>query len=271
MAETRKFLLAPWTAQFALPARYKSAYGGRGSGKTWSFAHLLIWRIDQRPTRVACGREFQSSITVSAKPALERAIYNLGLSKDFTIYDHTIRHRNGSLIFFKGMERNREEIRGWEGVDIVWIEEAQRLSDATARVLIPTIRKPGSELWFSWNPANRSDWVWRRFIVSPDEKDVVQKVNYDLNPAFPDEAEEERQRDLRDDPELYRHIWLGEPNDDGAERQILPYSTILSCVEAFEKGLHLQDGGSFAGQEYREAGLDIADRGVDYNALTIRN
>ena len=131
---TSQVHLPKWAAPFAEPRRWKTAYGGRGSSKTWSVAHLLVAQAAAQRLRVACLREFQSSIKVSAKPALEIAIHRMGLADYFDIQTQAIVGQNGSLFFFRGMERNREEIRGWEDVDRVWTEEAQRLSYATARV-----------------------------------------------------------------------------------------------------------------------------------------
>ena len=270
----RVVALPEWARPFAAHRRYKSARGGRASGKTWTFARLIAARAANEPIRVACGREFQSSIKVSAKPALEIAIRQLGLSDRFVVQEQTIRGRNGSFFFFRGLERNRDEIRGWEDVDLVWVEEAQRLSEESARVLIPTIRKPGSELWFSWNPKYRSDWAWRRFVLSgrPDDLSVV--VNYNDNGYrrrrdgewvswLPPEADDERRYDRRFNPDLYAHIWEGHPDDTGAERKLLPYAMLSDCVEAYGKYAEQATG-------MTEVGLDVADTGVDMNAVVVR-
>ena len=255
-----------WSSTFALPAPYKSAYGGRASGKTTAFARLLAAQAYQEPLNIMCCREFQSSIDASAKAALEKAIFDLGLSGAFRILTHEIRGLNGSRFRFRGVERGREEIRGWEGVDRVWVEEAQRLTEATATVLVPTVtRKPGCEVWFSWNPVARSDWVWQRFVVSPRESDVVRMVNWRDNPWFPAGSVEEREQCLRETPELYDHIWEGKPDDAGATR-VLPYSLLELCVEA---GKRAEWTARFEG-EYVEIGLDVADTGDNFNALAIR-
>ena len=181
----------------------------------------------------------------------------------YTSYEYSIRGQNGSFFGFTGVERTREEIRGWEDIDIVWFEEAQRMSEATARILYPTIRKPGSEIWVSWNPKERTDFVWRRFILNPRPTDVIQKVNWHDNPWFPKEANDERVADQKDNPELYAHIWEGEPDDSGAERKILPYKMLDDCVDAFKKGL-------WGGNGIIDAGLDVADSGDNWNALVAR-
>ena len=255
-----------WARRFLAPADYKTAYGGRGSGKTWTFAHLIITKCAQQRTRVVVCREFGSTIDVTAKMALEVAIERLGLESEFEVFRNRIVNKyNGSLITFMGIERNRENLRGLEDVDIVWIEEAQSVTDGVALVLIPTIRKEGSEIWLSWNPAYRSDWVWRRFIQNPRPTDIVQKVNWDSNKWFPARADRERLDDQKNNPELYLHVWEGEPDDEGAERKVLPYRMLLECVLAVREGLVPK---RITG--LMEAGLDVADTGAHYNALVGR-
>lgn len=255
--------LPSWGKQFAKPARHKCAYGGRGSGKTWTIAHLLIARAAKEQLRVVCCRELASSIQSSSKLALEVAISRLGLSHFFKSYAYTIRGANGSLFRFTGVERTIDSIRGWEDVDVVWFEEAQNMSDATARVLYPTIRKPGSEVWVSWNPINRSDYVWRRFILNPRDGDIICKINWHDNPWFPKEADDERRADKKDNPEMYAHIWEGEPDDEGAERKVLPFAMLNDCLDAFEK--HGKNLGGLI-----DIGLDVADAGDNWNALVVR-
>ena len=216
--------------------------------------------------RLACVRAVQRSISVSAKPAIEKAIYDTGLHEHFKINAHDVHCSNGGYMFFRGTEQNREEIRGWEDVDVVWYEEAQRMSVETANVLIPTIRKPGSQIWSSWNPQERTDWVWDRFEVNPDPRtDVHARVNWFDNPWFPAEAEQERLRCLQNEPELYPNIWEGQPDDGASIRKVLPYSLLLDCCEAFDQGLHKGIPRSIV-----DAGLDVADGGNNKNALVLR-
>ena len=261
-----KVHLPKWARRFLKPADYKTAYGGRGSGKTWTFAHLIVARCAEKTTRVVVCREFGSSIDQTAKAALETAIERLGLSGEFEVYrNRIVNPHNGSLITFMGLERNRENIRGLEAVDIVWIEEAQSVTDGVALVLIPTIRKEGAEIWLSWNPAYRSDWVWRRFIIDARADDIVQKVNWNDNPWFPPRAARERREDQKNNPELYNHVWEGEPDDETAERKVLPYRLLAECVLAFREGLVPK---KITG--LMEAGLDVADTGTHFNALVGR-
>ena len=202
--------LPAWAKPLTRPARYKVLYGGRGSGKTWTTATLLVLRAAERPLRVACVREYQKSIHESAKRTIEDSIGRMGLGAHFEVQRDYIRGRHGSLFFFRGMSTSTEEaIRGWEAVDAVWVEEAQRMSQRSREILYPTIRKPGSELWFTFNPRYRSDPVWRDFCASSGrlENAVVLKVNHADNPWFPAELEAERLICQRDEPDRYAHIW----------------------------------------------------------------
>lgn len=252
--------LPRWAIPFTAPATYKCAFGGRASSKTWTVAHILAASAAQKKMRGMCCRAFGTSIKASAKLALEAAIVHLGLSSHYSVYEYSIRGANGSYFGFTGLERNREEIRGWEDLDFVWIEEAQAMTESTARILIPTIRKPGHEFWFTWNPKERTDWVWRRFIVNPRPGDVIAKVNWRDNPWFPAETNEERLYDMRTNPDMYAHIWEGEPDDQGGEKKVLPFYLLEKCIEAYRQG-------KWSGQGIKEIGLDIADSGENFNAL----
>ena len=248
------------------PARCKAAYGGRGSSKTYTVATVLVVMAAERCIRVACAREFQTSIQQSAKRAIESAIHRAGLTDIFDIQKNAIVCKTtGSLFFFVGFERNRESMRGWEDIDIVWIEEAQRLTKESHIVMHPSVRKPGSELWFTFNPYQRSDPVWQDFCSAhPRDDAMIVKVNYYDNPWFPDELEKERLICMEREPELYAHIWLGETLDDGSIRKVLSFALAELCVDA-----HKKLGWSYDGQR-RHVGLDVADTGPDKNCAAIR-
>ncbi|WP_245256520.1 PBSX family phage terminase large subunit [Bartonella tamiae] len=142
------------------PSRYKGAYGGRGSGKSHHFAEKTLAAALIAPMRIVCIREVQKSIRESVKRLLEDKIKQLGLGAHFDILDQQIRGKNGSLIIFQGMQdHTAESIKSLEGYDIAWVEEAQSLSARSLRLLRPTLRKEGSEIWFTWNPTNADDAV----------------------------------------------------------------------------------------------------------------
>lgn len=198
---------------FERDARYKVAYGGRGSGKSWSLARGLLLKAMQSPKRILCAREIQRSIKDSVHRLLSDQIEEMGLGGAFQITDTEIRGYNGSLILFSGLQGHTvESIKSYEGVDIVWIEEAQTISKKSMQILTPTIRKPGSEIWLSLNPRIDTDYIWLEYVLNPPENSVVIEVNYPDNPYFPEVLEQERQHaELSMSKEDYENIWLGKP------------------------------------------------------------
>ena len=193
------------------PKRYKAAYGGRGGAKSHFFAEQIILRCFSRKTRVACIREVQATIKDSVRQLLIDKIDKLGLGDHFDCLESEIRGKNGSLIVFKGMQSyNAHNIKSLEDFDIAWVEEAQTLSATSLRLLRPTIRKNGSELWFSWNPRYDSDAVDKFFRGGRKRDDaVVIPVNWYDNPWFPDILKTEMEQDYQDDPEMAEHVWGG--------------------------------------------------------------
>lgn len=194
------------------PHRYKIFHGGRGGGKSWAFADAFITRSLEGTFRFLCARELQVSIADSVHKLLSDRIWARGLEDFFQITATSIRSATGSEFIFKGLRNNVTEIKSLEGVDYVWVEEAQKVRRQSWEILIPTIRKDGSEIWLSMNPDLETDDTYQRFIVSPPHDAVVVKVTYRDNPWFSRTLEEERayaERTLaRED---YEHIWEGEP------------------------------------------------------------
>ena len=256
-----------WSECLLRPSRFKVIYGGRGSGKTWQVARALVLKAAQEPLRIACTREFQNSIDESAKKILELTIHQAKLDHLFTIQRSLIIGRNGSHFFFHGMEGSTEAIKGWESVDIVWVEEAQRMSESSHEILVPTIRKPGSEIWFTLNPKNRMDVVYRRYIAAnPRQSTIRCKINYDSNPFLPDELRDEALACKLDEPQRFPHVWLGEPDDDSEIKKVLPFALIQTCVDAHNECKVEQS--ALTGAPHM--GLDLADAGADKNAIVIR-
>ena len=250
---------------------------------SWAIAMALILIALERPVRVACVREVQKSIAESSKATIEKSIERMGLRAHFRIQKDAIHGINGSYFFFRGLSTVTEEsIRGWEAVDIVWVEEAHRMSKRSREILYPTIRKSGSEIWFSFNPRYRNDPVWQDFCSSKSrvENAFVIKVNYKDNSYFPPELESERALCYANERDRYAHIWLGDPDDEGETRKVLPYRLISQCIGALRDGkleLEKHDGtkilldvttAPFQGRY--DGGLDIADLGADKNALVFR-
>ena len=137
-------------------------------------------------------------------------IERLGLQGHYEIVEHTIRGRNGSEFIFEGLRHNVTKIKSMEAVDIAWIEEADRVSDESWQVLIPTIRKPGSEIWVTFNPQLRTDATYQRFVENPPDNALVQKVSWRDNPWFPDELVSELEHLKQLDYDEYLHVWEGE-------------------------------------------------------------
>lgn len=192
------------------PHRYKVYYGGRGSGKSWAFARALLIQSAQRPLRILCAREVQKSIKDSVHKLLCDQIQALGLGAFFEVTETAIRGRNGSEFAFAGLSSHTvESVKSFEGIDIVWIEEGQTVSKKSWDILIPTIRKDGSEIWISFNPALDTDETYQRFVQSPPQNSVVRKVNYHDNPWFPQVLEMERIQCMERNPKDYANIWEG--------------------------------------------------------------
>ncbi len=195
------------------PMRYKVLHGGRGGGKSWAVAATLLVMAADRPMRVLCAREVQKSMRDSVHRLLKDTIERLGLSVFFEVLDTEIRGANGSLFVFTGLQAHTvDSIKSFEGVDVVWIEEAHSVSKRSWDVLIPTIRKEGSEIWMTLNPDMDTDETYRRFIETPSPDTWVCQVNWWDNPWFPDVLEQERQKAKRSQSaEDYGHIWEGKP------------------------------------------------------------
>jgi len=203
------------------PARYKGAFGGRGSAKSHTFAEMLLERcLMHLGTRWACVREYQRTLQESVKRLLDDKIraYNLGYA--FRSLNTHIETPGGGVIIFQGMQaHNAESIKSLEGYDGAWVEEAQVLSQRSLDLLRPTIRKPGSEIWFTWNPRTTQDPV-DLFLrgrkgdafqseVKPPTGAIVVQANWQHNPWFPEVLADEMEWDRRNDPHKYAHVWLG--------------------------------------------------------------
>jgi len=193
------------------PARYKGAHGGRGSGKSHFFGEMLIEDCIREPISAVCLREVQKSLKFSVKRLLEAKIESMNAGLYFEVQNEQIKTRNGGVIIFQGMQdHTADSIKSLEGFKRAWVEEAQSLSQRSLDLLRPTIRAPGSEIWFSWNPRFATDPVDQllRGETLPPNATVVE-ANFMDNPWCPQELLEEMAFDRARDPEKYAHIWLG--------------------------------------------------------------
>lgn len=193
------------------PRRYKVMHGGRGGGKSWSVAAVLLVMAAQRPLRILCAREIQKSIKQSVHQLLQDQIVRLGLSAFFEVLETEIRGANGSQFLFAGLQSHTvDSIKSFEGCDIVWVEEAHGVSKTSWDVLTPTIRKPDSEIWLTLNPDMATDETYVRFISSASPDTWVCQINWQDNPWFPDVLDLERRKAQRSMlKEDYEHIWEG--------------------------------------------------------------
>ena len=225
--QTPRVFAPLWTRQ----ARFKGAYGGRGSAKSNDRAQAVIVRMMTQPgTRIVCVREVQNSIKDSVKQLLEDWIGRLEVGNQFTVMRDEIRGPGGSLCIFRGMnDQNNDTIKSLEGYDIAWWEEAQTASERSLRLLRPTLRKPGSELWFTWNPRYRTDPVDVLLRSNAPDSAVVVQANFSDNPYFPDVLELERKID--EGTENYAHTWLGDYERVG-DNQFIPAGIVRDAMRA---------------------------------------
>lgn len=192
------------------PSRYKVAYGGRGGAKSWGFARALLIQAWEQPLRVLCAREFQSSIQDSVHLLLSDQVKALDMGMTYEVQKASIRNRvNGSVFGFEGLRHNVEGIKSYEGVDRVWVEEAKNVSKASWDILIPTVRKEGSEIWITFNPELDTDETYKRFVLSPPKSAMVRKMNWSDNPWFPEVLRLEKEALREKDHDAYLNIWEG--------------------------------------------------------------
>lgn len=199
-------------------SRYRILYGGRGGSKSWGISRALLIKGVQKQIRVLCAREFQTSIKDSVHKLLCDQISELGLDAHYEITQATIRGINGTEFIFAGIKNNINGLKSIEGIDICWVEEANNVSAHSWSVLIPTIRKENSEIWVSFNPELPTDETYKRFVLNPPENAVVEKINWNDNPYFPEVLDLERKTLQARDIEAYNNVWEGIPRQtiDGA-------------------------------------------------------
>jgi len=209
---TLRIETAPVFAPLLQPVRYKGAHGGRGSGKSWFFAEMMIESHIMDKTDSVCLREIQKSLQFSAKKLLEETIARMNAGSYFEVQDSVIKAKNGGIIVFQGMQSHTaDSIKSLEGFDRAWFEEAQNACQRSLDLLRPTLRKPGSELWFSWNRFKEDDPI-ELLLCGDNVPDgaVVVEANFDDNPWQSPELIAEREADRRlHDADKFANIWEG--------------------------------------------------------------
>jgi phage terminase large subunit len=202
--------ISPKLGFLAKPARYKVIYGGRGAGRSWACAIVLLIKCLNKKHRILCAREFQNSISESVHTVLSLQIERLGLQNYFDIQQTSIRCiRTGAEFIFAGLRHNINKIKSMEGITIVWCEEAQTISKASWDTLIPTIREAGSEIWVTFNPELDTDETYKRFVLNAPTNAVVCKINWHDNPWFPDVLKQEKDDLKALDYDAYLNVWEG--------------------------------------------------------------
>ncbi|MAL98276.1 MAG: PBSX family phage terminase large subunit [Alteromonadaceae bacterium] len=238
------------------PARNKVLYGGRASSKSWDAAGFAIYLGDNFKLRFLCARQFQNKITESVYTLLKLQIERFGLQHRYDIQrDKIINRFTGTEFLFYGLWRHIDEVKSLEGIDVCWLEEAHNISESQWEVLEPTVRKEHSQFWVIFNPRLATDYVWKRFVISPPPNTVVRRINYPENPFLSKTMLDLIASAKEDDYEDYEHIYLGVPRtDDG--RAIIKRSWIEAAIDA-------HDALGFKAAGIRRIGFDVADSGDD--------
>lgn len=215
------------------PHRYKVLHGGRGAAKSWGIARALLIQGASKPLRILCAREIQKSIQDSVHRLLKDQIIELGLGAFYFVTETAIRGKNGTEFLFAGIRgQSIANLKSYEGVDICWVEEAQVVTKKSWDVLIPTIRKEGSEIWISFNPELDTDETYIRFVARKQPDSVVLSINWRDNPWFPKVLDQERRELQARDTEDYETIW------EGKCRSVVPgaiYRREILAMEAEER------------------------------------
>lgn len=244
---------------FAGEARYRCAYGGRGSGKSRSFAIMAavrgyIWGSEGRSGQILCAREFMNSLGDSSFEEVAGAIKTYDWLADYyEVGERYIRSRDGNIEFtFSGLRRNLDSIKSKARILLCWVDEAETVSGMAWDKLDPTIREEGSELWVSWNPESNLSATHQRFRADTPASSKIVEINWRDNPYFPKVLELVRQNDFEKRPENYDHIWEGaflthhegayyslEMRDANAQGRItaVPYETRIPVITAWDLGI----------------------------------
>ena len=248
--------VVPCLEVFRNPAPYKISYGGRGSGKSWSFASLLSQKLTAEKHNLLCCREIQKSLEDSSYKLLVETIERLNL-KGWVIKKDTLENENGSRVIFRGLKdlRAGNAIKSLEGYDLAWLEEAQAISLESLQLLLPTIRMNGSEIWACYNPNTEEDAIE---MLKQREGAICVKCNWSDNPWFTERLAKEREADYKFNPELARHIWEGEYLAQ-ADNAVM---SRLAVHEAMEREVDSEG-------DYQIA-VDVARYGSDSSIISMR-
>jgi phage terminase large subunit len=191
------------------PHPYKISSAGRYSTRSWSYADAILDLGLNRPLRIVGLRETMRSLEDSVHTLLADQIKRLGLEHHYQVYQSEIRGKNGTEIFYAGLHGNAVGIKSMEGCDIFWVEEAQTVSKSSWETLIPTVRKPGAELWISMNPRFFEDDSYQRWVVNPPASAKIIQLSWRDNKYLTDDMREKMAHLKVTDPEMYEHVYEG--------------------------------------------------------------
>ena len=244
---------------FSGEARYRVAYGGRGSGKTRSFALMSAvygykWGMSGKQGQILCAREHLNSLDESSLEEVKSAIRSVDwLNAYYEIGEKFIRSKDGRINYvFAGLRRNLDSIKSKARIILAWVDEAENVSEGAWQKLIPTVREDESEIWVTYNPESKHSAVHQRFRVSPSNDIKICEINWRDNPWFPEVLNQERLNDKELRPDVYDHIWEGEflihvegayytveMRDANAEGRIgpVPYDRSVGVVTAWDLGV----------------------------------
>jgi phage terminase large subunit len=254
---TSKPTLNPCLRDFwRTPARNRVLHGGRASSKSWDAGGFAVFLADNYKLRILCTRQFQNRIEESVYALLKLQIERFGLSSRFDVQNTKIYNTGtGTEFMFYGLWRHINEIKSLEDVDILWIEEAHNLTEEQWKVLEPTIRKKGSQIWIIFNPQLATDFAYKRFVLNPPPNTIVRQINYDENPFLSDTMLKIIDAARLEDPDEFDHIYGGQPKQDD-DSVIIKRSWIMASIDA-HKVLDMAPTGR------KRIGFDIADSGAD--------
>jgi phage terminase large subunit len=213
-------------------SRYKVLYGGRGSSKSHDAAGYAVFLAAHYTVKILCARKFQNKISESVYTLIKDKINASPFKADFEILKTSIRHRvTGSEFLFYGIERNLEEIKSTEGVDILWLEEAHYLNQEQWQTIEPTIRKEGSQVWLIFNPDQITDFIYQNFVVKPPRDTVKREINWQENPYLSETMLKIIYEYYRREPEEAQHVYGGVPRD-GADKSVIPIKYVEAAINA---------------------------------------
>lgn len=276
--------------------RYRISHGGRGSGKTRTFALMTAVRGYQdaeagKTGVILAGREFMNSLSDSSFEEIKQAIMSVDWLHDYyDIGQNYIRTKNGRVSYvFAGLRRNLDSIKSKARILLAWIDEAETVSETAWMKLLPTVREEGSEVWITYNPESKLSATHKRFREDPPENSITVEMNWSDNPFFPDVLNQERLEDYRKRPDSYDHVWGGqflthhdgayyniEMRDARAEGRIgiVDYDRRLPVVVSFDLGMSDSTSmvfAQFVGSEVRIIDYYEADGvGLDHYARVLK-